>query len=231
MLHSRCRQVCMRISRCRRSQSISAVTSVPGSGIAAPAAGTWITSSGASPLTVSAIAIASPEASRSTPAVTRLPAARGIEHGAVEPNAAPIGAGHPRRAAAPIAVLAKQQFGHPAFPNSSIPAQAGTHSRSARTCELSRQIIRQIPSLDPFFTLQSRSVMLVHLKPDQAIDPVFRGEARHQLTLVLRNPLREIGSEPDIEGSVRFARQQINEKHRDGRPMGPGLRRDGLERD
>ncbi len=53
--------------------------------------------------------------------------------------------------------------------------------------------------------------MLVHRKRDQAIDPVFRGEAGRQLTLVLRNALREIGGEPDMESSVGFAREQRNE--------------------
>jgi len=65
--HKRCRQVCMRIRRWRRSQSISAVTSVPGAGSAAPGDGTWITSSGPSPFTASTIAIVSPEASRKRP--------------------------------------------------------------------------------------------------------------------------------------------------------------------
>ena len=57
----------MRISRWRRSQSSSATSSVPGSGKSVPGAGTWMTSSGASPFTVSIIAMSAPEASRSVP--------------------------------------------------------------------------------------------------------------------------------------------------------------------
>ena len=45
-------------------------------------------------------------------AVPGLAAARRIKHGAVEPDAAPIGADDPRRAAAQIPVIAKQQLGH-----------------------------------------------------------------------------------------------------------------------
>ena len=65
--HSRCRQVCMRISRCRRSQSISATSSAPTSGGGTPGAGTWTTSSAPSPFTASMMAIVDPSASRSTP--------------------------------------------------------------------------------------------------------------------------------------------------------------------
>ena len=168
----------MRIKRCRRSQSISAVTS-------APAARQRRAGGGdmdhlvrrRRPSSVSMMAIAGPSATRKTPLVTRPPAACRVEHRAVEPDAALIDGNHPRRAGAEISIVAKQEFSHYLNPLQR-PSRRKPGPISTPTPILLREALIQIqpisvlqldqldfpisfPSFDLLFAAQRRFPMLV----------------------------------------------------------------------
>ena len=84
-----------------------------------------------------------------------------------------------------------------------------------------------LPFLELLLAAKRSSRRLVNLKPHEPIDPVAPGEAGDEFLLVLLNPPGKVGCRADLKGSVAFAGEQIDVKHRDCGKMGSGLRRNG----
>jgi hypothetical protein len=63
-------------------------------------------------------------------------------------------------------------------------------------------------------------------EPHETVNAVFGGKAGDGSCFVLPNAARELKGRTDVESPIRFSGEEIDERHRADRNMGPCLRRD-----
>jgi hypothetical protein len=71
-----------------------------------------------------------------------------------------------------------------------------------------------LPLFDLLLAAERGSRRLVNLKPNESIDLVALGEAGNEFILVLPNSPPEVGCRAEVEGSIRFAGEQVDVEHR-----------------